>query len=121
VKADKVMSNAKEEAVRIKAHAHEEAEKQIADARTQAERVLTLSLSLSLSLRLVLFTSSKEIGADFWMLWNFMSAGETKLGEGIDWQFFAHNLNIDMLAMGLELGLIDSQLCFALFCFGCRQ
>jgi hypothetical protein len=39
------MSNAKEEAVRIKAHAHEEAEKQIADARTQAERVLTLSLS----------------------------------------------------------------------------
>jgi F0F1-type ATP synthase membrane subunit b/b' len=37
------MSNAKEEAVRIKAHAHEEAEKQIADARTQAERVLTLS------------------------------------------------------------------------------
>jgi F0F1-type ATP synthase membrane subunit b/b' len=40
------MSNAKEEAVRIKAHAHEEAEKQIADARTQAERVLTLSLSL---------------------------------------------------------------------------
>ncbi len=49
MKADKVMSNAKEEAVRIKAHAHEEAEKQIADARTQAERVLTLSLSLSLS------------------------------------------------------------------------
>jgi hypothetical protein len=43
------MSNAKEEAVRIKAHAHEEAEKQIADARTQAERVLTLSLSLSLT------------------------------------------------------------------------
>jgi hypothetical protein len=42
------MSNAKEEAVRIKAHAHEEAEKHIADARTQAERVLSLSLSLSL-------------------------------------------------------------------------
>jgi hypothetical protein len=117
VKADKVMSNAKEEAVRIKAHAHEEAEKQIADARTQAERVLTLSLSVTSS-----FTSiSKEIGADFWMLWNFVSAGETKLGEGIDWQFFADNLNIDMLAMGLELGLIDLQLCFALFCFACRQ
>jgi hypothetical protein len=43
-------------------------------------------------------------------------AGETKLGEGIDLQFFADNLNIDMLAMGLELGLIDLQLCFALLC-----
>ncbi len=50
-----------------------------------------------------------------------MSAGETKLGEGIDLQFFADNLNIDMLAIGLELGLIDLQLCFALFCFSCRQ
>jgi hypothetical protein len=55
------------------------------------------------------------------MLWNFVSAGETKLGEGIDLQFFADNLNIDMLAIGLELGLIDLQLCFALFCFSCRQ
>ncbi len=44
-----------------------------------------------------------------------MSAGETKLGEGIDLQFFADNLNIDMLAMGLELGLIDCN--FALLCF----
>jgi hypothetical protein len=113
VKADKVMSNAKEEAVRIKAHAHEEAEKQIADARTQAERVL--SLSLSLSDWFLLPPISKEIGADFWMLWNFVSAGETKLGEGIDLQFFADNLNIDMLAMGLELGLIDCN--FALLCF----
>ncbi len=101
MKADKVMSNAKEEAVRIKAHAHEEAEKQIADARTQAERVPTLSLSLSLS-HWFFFPPSptQEIGADFWMLWNFVSAGETKLGEGIDWQFFADNLNIDMLAYG---------------------
>ncbi len=38
-----------------------------------------------------------------------------------DWQFSTDNLNIDMLAMGLELGLIDLQLCFALFCFACRQ
>jgi hypothetical protein len=38
------------------------------------------------------------------------------LGEEIDWQFFGDNLS-----MGLELGLIDLQLCFALFCFACRQ
>jgi len=43
------MSNAKEEAVRIKAHAHEEAEKQIADARTHKLRGYSLSLSLSLT------------------------------------------------------------------------
>jgi hypothetical protein len=55
------------------------------------------------------------------MLWNLVSAGETKLRKGIDWQFFADTLNIDMQVMGLEHGLIDLQLCFALFCFDCRQ
>lgn len=39
VKADKIIANAKEEAVRIKAHAKEECEKGIADSHSQTERV----------------------------------------------------------------------------------
>jgi F0F1-type ATP synthase membrane subunit b/b' len=39
VKADKIISNAKEEALGIKAHAREECERLIADIDTQALRV----------------------------------------------------------------------------------
>lgn len=39
LKAQKVIANAKDEAVRMKAHANEECEKLIADAHAQAERV----------------------------------------------------------------------------------
>ncbi len=39
IKADKILANAKDEAVRIKARANEEAEKTIADSKTQSERV----------------------------------------------------------------------------------
>ncbi len=48
VKADKIKSNAEQEAVRIKANANEEAEKLIADSNTQAERVNLLCLCLYL-------------------------------------------------------------------------
>ncbi len=48
VKADKIKSNAEQEAVRIKANANEEAEKLIADSNTQAERVYLLCLCLYL-------------------------------------------------------------------------
>lgn len=39
LKAQKVIANAKDEAVRMKAHANEECEKLIADAHAQSERV----------------------------------------------------------------------------------
>lgn len=39
LKADKIIANAKEEAVKLKAYAAEECEKGIADSHTQAERV----------------------------------------------------------------------------------
>lgn len=46
VKADKILSNAKEEALGIKAHAREECEKLIADIDTQALRVWKEKLTL---------------------------------------------------------------------------
>ena len=39
IKAEKIVANAKEEAVRMKAHAKEECEKAIATSHTEAERV----------------------------------------------------------------------------------
>ncbi len=39
MKADKIMANAKDEAIRIKARANEDAEKTMADSKTQAEQV----------------------------------------------------------------------------------
>jgi len=39
VKAEKILSKAREDAHRIKAHANEQTEKAIADAYTKAERV----------------------------------------------------------------------------------
>lgn len=43
VKADKIVANAKEEAIRAKAHAAEVCEKGIADSHSQTERVRLLS------------------------------------------------------------------------------
>ncbi len=44
VKADKIIANAKEEAIKMKAHSAEQCEKAIADAHTQAERVSATTL-----------------------------------------------------------------------------